>query len=106
MKASFHPEARAEYVHALTYIDERRRGYGQKFEDAVFATLDRAQLFPKSGSRFPGLPSHIDLRVFPIPVFRYSLVIVFADENAVVLAVKHQHRKPGYWRERLSATDE
>lgn len=42
MTLRFHPDARAEYVDALLYLEKQRVGYGEKFENEVFATLDRA----------------------------------------------------------------
>ena len=101
MRSRFHPDARAEYVDALVYIEGRRKGYAEKFEAEVFAALERALQFPGSGARPHGYPEDLNLRAFPLRVFRYSLMIVFEAEEAIVYAVAHQHRKPRYWRDRL-----
>jgi plasmid stabilization system protein ParE len=101
MRSRFHPDARAEYVDALVYIAERRPGYGEKFEAEVFAALERALQFPESGAQVQGYPENLNLRAFPLHVFRYSLMLAFEGDEAVVYAVAHQHRKPGYWRDRL-----
>ncbi len=101
MNLRFHPDARAEYVEALGYLEERRRGYGEKFEAEVFAALQRALDFRGSGAQVPGYPQHVNLRAFPLRVFRYSLMIHFGSDEAVVYAVAHQYREPGYWRDRL-----
>ena len=101
MRPRFHPEARVEYTDALVYLEDRRQGYGEKFEMEVFAALERALEFPGSGVRMPGYPEHVDIRAFPLRVFRYSLMIHFDGDEAVVYAVAHQHRKPGYWQDRL-----
>lgn len=37
----------------------------------------------------------------PLRVFRYSLILHFDGDDAIVYAVAHQHRKPGYWGDRL-----
>jgi hypothetical protein len=34
--------------------------------------------------------------------FPYDVVYQVEQDELQVLAVAHQHRKPGYWRERLS----
>lgn len=101
MRSRFHPDARVEYVDALVYVEERRAGYGEKFETEVLAALERALQFPGSGAQVQGYPEDLNLRSFPLRVFRYSLMIGFEDDEAIVYAVAHQHRKPGYWRDRL-----
>jgi plasmid stabilization system protein ParE len=102
MKARFHPDARAEFVDAIVYIEDRRRGYGLKFEAELSATLERALQFPGSGARVPGTAEALDLRAFPLLGFPYSLMVAFESDEAVVFAVAHQHRKPGYWHGRLA----
>lgn len=102
MTRRFHPDARAEYVAALLEIEEHRAGYGEKFETEVFAVLGRAAEFPRSGARVDGYPVELDLRTFPLRLFRYTLFIAFGGGDVVVYAVAHQHREPGYWRDRLT----
>lgn len=101
MTPRFHPDAREEYVDALLYLEEQRVGYGEKFENEVFAALERALEFPGSGTLVEGYPKELNLRAFPLRVFRYSLMIALAGDEAVVYAVAHQHREPGYWRDRV-----
>ncbi len=96
MRSRFHPDARVEYVDALVYVEERRVGYGEKFETAVFAALERALQFPGSEAQVSGYPEGLNLRAFPLRVFRYSLMIAFEGDEAITYAVAHQHRKPGY----------
>jgi hypothetical protein len=33
--------------------------------------------------------------------FRYSLIVASVQGEPVVFAVAHQHRRPGYWADRL-----
>lgn len=101
MRSRFHPDARVEYVNALIYVEERRAGYGEKFEVEVVAALERALQFPGSGSHVDGYPGGLNLRAFPLHTFRYSLMIGFEGDQAIIYALAHQHRKPDYWRERL-----
>jgi len=101
MTLRFHGEAREEYVDALLYIEERREGYGQKFEDEVESALERALNFPTSGTQLPGFPPALGLRAFPIRRFPYSLVASARDGAVVIYAVAHQRREPSYWHERL-----
>ena len=96
----FHPDAEREYLAAVLYLESERVGYGERFEQEVDAALERAVHFPGSAPRLPGT-GDLDARMFPLRVFRYTLVIVFEAGNAVVYAVAHQHRLPTYWRERV-----
>jgi hypothetical protein len=77
-------------------------GYGEKFEAEVAATLQRIDEFPNSGSVPAGFPEGVVVQAFPLRVFRYSLIVVFERDEPVVYAVAHQHRKPGYWKDRLT----
>lgn len=99
----FHPLARVEYVEAIVYLEQRREGYGERFEAEVDAVLDRVQRFPQSGAKVTGFPPEVDIRAFPLRVFRYTLMVGFEGDSAVVYAVAHQHRRPGYWRDRTGA---
>lgn len=100
MPLRFHPLARAEYVEAIVYLEQRREGYGERFEAEVDAALDRIRDFPLSGVRLPGFPPEIDMRAFPLRLFRYTLMVSFEGDDAVVHAVAHQQRRPGYWKNR------
>jgi plasmid stabilization system protein ParE len=101
MRLRFHRLARAEYVEAIAFLERRRDGYGEKFEAEVGATLQRIRDFPQSGALVPGYPPNVELRQYPLRVFPYSLMVGFEGNEAVVYAVAHQHRKPGYWHRRL-----
>ena len=100
MRLRFHPLARVEYVEAIVYLEQRREGYGERFEAEVDAVLGRIREFPQSGARVPGFPPDADVRAFPLRVFRYTLMVGFDAGSAVVYAVAHQQRRPGYWQGR------
>jgi plasmid stabilization system protein ParE len=97
----FHPSARAEAVAAAVYLESERVGYGEKFEAELAELCDRMQRFPRSGSPVPGYPPDLDVRAYAMTSFRYSLIVATIEEHPMVYAVAHQHRKPGYWRDRL-----
>ena len=101
MRLRFHPLGRVEYVEAIVYLEQRREGYGERFETEVDAVLDRIRDFPQSGASVPGFPPEVDVRAFVLRVFRYTLMVGFEGDSAVVYAVAHQQRRPGYWRDRV-----
>lgn len=96
-----HPEAQAEYVEALVYLEDQREdqreGHGALFEAEVEATLERIRAFPQSGVLLTGYPRDVEARAFPLRRFRYSLMVVLESEGPVVYAMAHQSRRPGDW---------
>jgi len=97
----FHPAARVELVEAIVFHDAARPGYGAKFESEVDACVTRILEFPESGAPLPAYPPELDVRAFHLPSFRYALLVADVDGERMVYAVAHQHRRPGYWRDRL-----
>lgn len=98
----FHPAARVELVEAILYHEGRRPGYGSRFEAEVDEVVDRVGRFPESGSLLSNYPPELDVRAFPLRTFRYSLIVATVDDQRLVYAVAHQHRRPSYWRKRLT----
>lgn len=98
---AFHPAARAEAVAAAVYLEVEREGYGEKFERELADLCERIICHPSSGSLLADYPSEFDVRAFPMSTFRYSLIVATVDGVAMIYAVAHQHRRPGYWRDRL-----
>jgi len=55
-----------------------------------------------AGSSLDEYPVEFDVRSYRMNTFRYSLVVATVDGEPMVYAVAHQHRRPGYWRDRLA----
>ena len=60
--------------------------------------------WPESGAVWPGSDSIPVVRSRRVAGFPYRLVYLVQATELVVIALAHQKRKPGYWRDRLSAT--
>jgi toxin ParE1/3/4 len=95
---SFLPEAEAEYVAAVGFFEERRRGLGAafvaEFERTIQLAVDRPQswkLVHSSGIR------RIRLRRFPYAIFYRML----AGGGLQVTALAHHRKRPGYWLQRV-----
>jgi hypothetical protein len=97
----FHPEATIELVEAGRYIERERPGHGQLFFDEVDARVGRAQTLPQSGAPVAGFDPSYDVRRFGLARFRYGIIVAVVRGVRTVVAVAHDHRRPGYWRERL-----
>lgn len=96
MRVSFHPAARDEFVAAAQYYDHAVPGLGDRFLVAVRRAIELAVAHPAAGSVRIAQARRLLVHGFP-----YDVVYQVEQDELQVLAVAHQHRKPGYWRERL-----
>ena len=89
------PEAFSEFSEAFRWYQARSQmaanGFRQEVLETIDALADRAAMWPRNED---GISFAVVGR-FPYTVF-YSL----EGDEAVVLAVAHQRRRPGYWRDR------
>jgi hypothetical protein len=98
----YHPEALAELRADVAWYEERGAGLGDRFERAVDDVLDTILEWPESGTMWPGWDSIPVVRSRRVAGFPYRLVYLVQPSELVVLALAHDKRLPGYWRERVS----
>ena len=91
----FHPEARDEFLAAVTYFEERRPGLGATFLTRIEATVQRAADAPATGT-----PMGNELRRLFVRRFPYYVLYASDAERLRIIAVAHFRRRPGYWRHR------
>jgi plasmid stabilization system protein ParE len=91
----FHPAARAELDASTAFYESRLDGLGLRFLAAVEETTGRIASSPEGGS-----PMESGLRRRLVPGFPFSVIYRVADDAVLVLAIAHQHRRPGYWHRR------
>lgn len=97
----FDSEASLELGAAIAWYEEQRAGLGEALLDAVDEAVGRLMERPDGGTRIPGVPDELPvLRVF-VKRFPYSLVCLAEEELVVVIAIAHNARRPGYWRDRI-----
>ena len=103
MKRSFRtePEASAELEEAALWYSARRSGLGVEFVEAFDLVLDQIGRWPEIGHLVPGVPADVPTRRFPLNRFPYYVAYMEWEGNIRVLAVAHDHRKPGYWFSRI-----
>jgi plasmid stabilization system protein ParE len=92
---SFDPDARAEFLAAVDYYEESKKGLGKRFRSAVETEIRHISEMP---FRFRVL--HARFRRCLIPRFPYSVIFAIEPEFILIIAVSHIRRKPGYWRNR------
>lgn len=103
MEIAWHPDAQAEYDADVDWYEARVVGLGDRFEAAVDVLLDTVLEWPDSGEAWPGWDSSPVVRSRRVAGFPYRLVYLIQSPEVVVVALAHQKRKPGYWRERVNA---
>jgi hypothetical protein len=52
------------------------------------------------------LTRDLEVRRLPVAGFPYHLIYLPRDDAIHVLAVAHDHRRPGYWTRRAAERDE
>jgi hypothetical protein len=98
MEVRFHRLAIREYEDRRTWYESRRDGLGDAFASEVDRAVARIE---KSPNRWP--VAFVKFRRVRLRRFPYILYYYVVDPTrALVLAVAHARRRPGYWRRRLS----
>lgn len=95
MRARFLEGAEEEMYEAAAYYEDQTEGLGDRFLDDIEACVDRICERPQMGRRV--------LEHFRVVLARrFPFLVIYALEEAtvVIVAVAHQRRRPGYWRER------
>ncbi|MEX0827497.1 MAG: type II toxin-antitoxin system RelE/ParE family toxin [Haliea sp.] len=96
MYAEFHPEADQELIKHAVFYEGREPGLGGRFIDEIETGIGILKLQPRIGQRFEG-----EFRYFVLDEFPYSLIYTIEPEKIWIVAVAHQHRRPGYWHKRI-----
>jgi hypothetical protein len=95
----YHPEALAELRADAAWYEDRGAGLGDRFEATVDDVLDTVLEWPESGAIWPGWDSIPMLRSRRVAGFPCRLVYL-VQPTELVVALAHDKRLPGYWRER------
>ena len=91
-------QAAVEAIEAAAWYEHERPGLGKEFEHAVNAAID---LLEDEIVPLTNLPSAAGAKRLLLKRFPYDIVVRELPEEIVVVAVAHQSRRPGYWRDRL-----
>lgn len=96
MKYSLHPEAEEDLRAAARYY---RECAGVGVAQALLAEFERSIALilrhPRIGAHWLDARRRFHLRHFP-----FSIVYSLKQDEIRILAIMHQSRRPGYWRER------
>lgn len=97
MKIVFHPEAYEEMLESARFYEQREEGLGWEFLEAVVDATRRIRQFPNAGPI-----ERDDMRKRLVTGFPFTILYQLEKDRIHIGAVMHQHRKPGYWKGRLS----
>jgi plasmid stabilization system protein ParE len=95
VKVEFHPAAADELIETSEFYDKEVPGLGERFVAAVERAVNLVVERPKMGQEVEKGRRRLVLADFP-----YSLIYSVEPNEIWILAVAHQHRRPGYWRGR------
>jgi hypothetical protein len=93
--AVFHPSARAELDESAVFYESRLRGLGARFGASVEEAVQRINDRPAAGTPLGG-----ECRKQIVAGFPFSVIYRVWQDHVFVVAIAHQHRRPGYWQRR------
>jgi hypothetical protein len=97
-----HSDAAIEAQEAAAWYEDKREGLGFDFLWEVAAAFRVLRENIMHGKPWPDPPlaargvKQISLKEFP-----YQVAFIESPSKAIVLAVAHVRRRPGYWQDRL-----
>jgi plasmid stabilization system protein ParE len=97
MILEFLTEASAELFEAVDYYESKQEGLGRRFRNEVLEVCGLIVQQPLLWRERAGGYRHVNCPVFP-----YYIAYFIRGDLIVVAAVAHGHRRPGYWKQRLS----
>ena len=96
MNFAFHPGAQQDITDAQDfYLQHAGVRVATRFLDELQHTLTLLCQQPGLGT-----PNTKNRRIFPLKTFPYSVVYRAQNEHLYILVIRHQHRHPGYARDR------
>ncbi len=90
-----HPEAELEMDESHSWYEEQQPGLGDRFVDAIRECLYQVQDNPARYRVIRGKYRRVLAKSFP-----YGVIYLVLPAKIVVIAVMHQSRRPGYWKNR------
>jgi plasmid stabilization system protein ParE len=89
----FHSEAENELAESAVFYESRVRGLGESFTSEVERALTLIREHPDLGSSVG-----VNLRRLLVKRFPYEVIYRRELNRIFIIAIAHQHRRPGYWR--------
>ena len=84
-----------ELGEAVRWYEDQSEGLGVAFLEAVQTVISRIETHPEIGGR---VADQQHTRRVLVTGFPYQVVYIVRPTEAIVVAVAHLKRRPGYWR--------
>jgi hypothetical protein len=98
--------AAIEAEEAATWYEARRQGLGDEFKQDFALALNALREDSSPGKFWPGHLGERGVKRVAMKRFPFFLVYVDTNSSRLVLAVAHHRRRPAYWRDRFSQSQE
>jgi toxin ParE1/3/4 len=95
LRVEFHPAAADELVRSKEWYTTNSKAVGERFFAEVEHAIKNISQHP---IRWPA--SQQGIRKFYLKHFPYTIIYQHNDKIIRMIAVRHQQRKPGYWKRR------
>lgn len=89
--------AQRELDEAITWYAAQAPGLGEAFLVEAVKTVNLITRYPQAWHPLSPQTRRCRLNRFP-----YSVIYSLDGDDLLVTAIAHQHRRPGYWRDRLA----
>ena len=96
MKYRFLEAAKEELDEAVAHYESLRAGLGTELAQEVQNAIQRIVDFPNAWT-----PLSKNVYCCRTKRFTYGVLYTLRDQEILIVAVMHLHRKPGYWKGRL-----
>ena len=97
MRYEFHPEALEEYDEAAHYYAAQQPGLDLRF---IACVENAIEVILEDPLRWRALDE--DVRRCFTRVFPYAILYTIEPDYALIVAVAHCSREPGYWKHRIA----
>ena len=95
MKYSFHPDAVAEFNHAIEYYEDCVIGLGLDFATEIHTAIERILSHPLAWTEIEK-----EIRRCLVSRFPYGVLYSVEPDQIYILAIMNLHKDPDYWKYR------
>ena len=93
-------QAAEEAMAAADWYEKESKGLGAEFAAALEIAIDLIAEDVLPLSPMPGKAGASGAKRLILKRFPYDIVVMEGKQKALIVAVAHHSRKPGYWRKR------
>lgn len=96
MQIEFLEPAFIELNEAIEYYNSKSDNLGFEFFEEIKSTLLLISKYPEIWSPFTKNTRKAQIKRFP-----FNIIYTISADKIFIVAIAHQHRKPGFWKERF-----